>query len=136
MKRLVLAIVLIALCASLAVPAVAQTAKPAQVKYASYWVIYAERGPTWVPQTSPEGMEARMEVIEGLRTAYAEGDIIIAGLINDGTEAEFVIIMQTEDEMGLRERLSKGKYVANGFFELEIHSFHAPAGLTLETIPR
>ena len=26
--------------------------------------------------------------------------------------------------------------VANGFFELEIHSFHAPAGLTLETIPR
>ena len=136
MKRLVIAIVLIALYAGLAVPAVAQTTEPAKVKFASYWVVYAERGPTWVPQASTGGMEVRMEVIEGLRKAYAEGDIIIAGLINDGSDAEFIVIMQTEDEMGLRERLNNGKYVANGFFKLEIHSFHAPAGLTLETIPR
>jgi len=134
MKRLAAVAILAALCAGLALPAVAQ--QQTQFEYASYWIIYATRGPNWESQNSESGMEARMEIIEGLRDLYAKGEIIIAGLINDGSDAEFVIILQTEDEMGLRKRLQEGKYVSSGFFNVEVHAFHAPAGLKLEPIMR
>ena len=136
MKRPVIALVLVALCLSLALPALAQTSS-GKVKFASYYVVFAERGPTWTPQTDEKGMEIRMQVLEGLKKLIMETDeMIIAGLVNDGSGAEFIMIIQTEDEMGLRKYLNDAPNVANGFFNLKVHSWHAPAGLKLETIPR
>ena len=137
MKRLVIACALAALCLPLALPAVAQM-EPTKVQFAEYYVVFAERGPTWQPQTDERGMEVRMQVLEGLKGLLTEhaDKAIIAGLVNDGSGAEFILIVQTEDEMGMRKYLNDAPNVQNGFFNLRIHSFHGPAGLKLETIPR
>jgi len=135
MQRRVIIPVLAVLAASVAVAAVAQTGQT-KVEFANYYVVFAERGPTWVPQTNEKGVEVRMEVIENLKKALREKDeVIIAGLVNDESGAEFIMILRTEDEMGMRELLQNGKNVANGFYKLRIHSWRAPAGLKLETIP-
>jgi hypothetical protein len=132
MKRLVIAVLLVTLSAGLAL-AQEQT----KVEFANYYVVLAERGPTWTPQTDQRGMEVRMEVVEGLKKLLSQNDeVIIAGLVNDESGAEFIMIVQTEDEMGMRRKLQNAKNVANGFFNLEIHSWRAPAGLKLEPIPR
>lgn len=136
MKRPVIALTLVALCLSFALPALAQM-EQTKVKFGEYYVIYAERGPTWEPQTSERGMEIRMQVLEGLKKLLQTTDeVIIAGLINDGSGAEFIMIVQTPDEMGMRRKLNDAKNVKNGFFNLNIHSFSAPAGLKLEPVPR
>jgi len=136
MKRLVLTSTLVALCLALVVPATAQTGSD-KAEFASYYVVFAERGPTWTPQTDEKGMEVRMQVLENLKKLLLEShQLIIAGLVNDGSGAEFILIVQTEDEMAMRKYLNDAPNVANGFFNLKIHSWHAPAGLKLEMIPR
>ena len=110
--------------------------EPTKVEFASYFVIFAERGPNWKPQTDEEGMKVRMEVVENLKKAFKSGQIIIAGVVNDGSGAEFIAIIQTEDEMGMHKMLQEVPNVANGFFKLRIHSWYAPAGLKLEPIER
>lgn len=105
------------------------------MEFAEYFVVLAERGPTWTPQTDEKGWEVRMEVIEALKAAVLEQhDVIIAGLVDDASDAEFIMIVQTEDETALRQRLASYKNVANGFFSLNIHSWRAPAGLKLEMV--
>jgi hypothetical protein len=132
MKSLLAAVLLVALVAGLA-PAQEQ----GKVEFANYYVVFAERGPTWRPQTDQRGMDVRMAVIENLEKALTENDeVIIAGLVNDESGAEFIMILETEDEMAMRERLQESRNVANGFFNLRIHSWRAPAGLKLEMIPR
>ena len=136
MKRLVLTSTLVALCLALVVPAAAQTGSD-KVEFASYYVVFAERGPTWTPQTDEKGMEVRMQVLENLKKLLLEShQLIIAGLVNDGSGAAFILIVQTEDEMAMRKYLNDAPNVANGFFNLKIHSWYAPAGLKLEMIPR
>lgn len=132
MKRFAVASLLVALCAGIAL-AQGQT----KVEFANYYVVLAERGPTWQPQGDQRGMEVRMEVIEGLKKLLADNDeVIIAGLVNDESGAEFIMIVRTEDEMEMRKELQNAKNVANGFFNLRIHSWRAPAGLKLEMVPR
>ena len=132
MKRLV-AIVMLAVLAS----GIALAQEQTKVEFANYYVILAERGPTWTPQTDQKGMEVRMEVIEGLKKLLRDNDeVIIAGLVNDASGAEFIMIVETEDEMGMRQKLQNAKNVANGFFNLNIYSWRAPAGLKLEMVPR
>lgn len=132
MKRFAVASLLVALCAGVAL-AQGQT----KVEFANYYVVLAERGPTWQPQGDQRGMEVRMEVIEGLKKLLADNDeVIIAGLVNDESGAEFIMIVRTEDEMEMRKELQNAPNVANGFFNLRIHSWRAPAGLKLEMVPR
>ena len=136
MKRLLLTVTLVALCLGMLTPAAAQTGS-SKFEFASYYVVLAERGPTWTPQTDEKGMEVRMQVLENLKKLLLEShQLIIAGLVNDGSGAEFILIVQTEDEMAMRKYLNDAPNVANGFFNLKIHSWYAPAGLKLEMIPR
>ena len=55
MKRHVAVALLVVLGASLAL-AQGQT----KVEFANYYVVLAERGPTWVPQTDQKGMDVRL----------------------------------------------------------------------------
>jgi len=136
MKRLAAVAILAALCAGLALPALAQTGQT-KYKFAEYYCIFAERGPTWQPQTDEHGMEVRMSVLENLKKLVLTSDkVIIAGLVNDGSGAEFIMIVQTADEMAMRKYLNDAPNVKSGFFNLRIHSFHAPAGLKLDAVPR
>jgi hypothetical protein len=134
MNRRLLATFVAALALFATLPAAAQTGQ-IDVEFAEYFVVLAERGPTWTPQTDEKGWEVRMEVIEALKAAVLEQhDVIIAGLVDDASDAEFIMIVQTEDETALRQRLASYKNVANGFFSLNIHSWRAPAGLKLEMV--
>ena len=82
-------------------------------------------------------MEVRLQVIENLRGLVTKSDkVIIAGLVNDGSGAEFILIVETKDEMAMRRYLNDAENVKNGFFNLKIHSFSAPLGLNLEPVPR
>jgi len=136
MKRFVIAAVLAAVSIGFVLPATAQTGTD-KVEFASYWVVYAEHGPTWLPQTDEQGMKVRMQVVEALKNALInDHEVIIAGLVDDGSDAEFIIILQTEDEWGMRKTLNNSPNVANGFYNLKIHSFQAPAGLNLKMVPR
>ena len=136
MPRRYAAIVLTALVVmGLAASAFAETEQP-KVEFASYTVVFAGRGPNWKSQSDQEGMEVRMEVIENLKKAIKSGSVIIAGVVNDGSGAEFIAIVQTDDDAALRKTLGEAKNVANGFFKLTYHSWYAPAGLKLETVAR
>jgi uncharacterized membrane-anchored protein len=135
MKRALVAALLVALCLGLALPAAAQ--EDVKFKMESYWVILAERGPTWTPQSDERGMEIRMQVVQNLRQLITnDHSAIIAGLVTDNSGAEFIVIAQTEDEWAMRDQLNKAPNVANGFYNLRIISFRGPAGLKLEAIPR
>jgi hypothetical protein len=135
MKRALAAALLAALCLGVAAPVAAQD--DTKYELASYWVILAERGPTWTPQTDQQGMEIRMQVVQNLKKLITnDHSAIIAGLVTDGSGAEFVLIAQTEDEWAMRDALNNSPNVANGFFNLRIISFQGPAGLKLDAIPR
>ena len=134
MNRRLTATIVAALALVAALSAGAQTT-PIEAEFAEYFVVLAERGPTWTPQSDAKGWEVRMEVVEDLKKAVLEQhDVIIAGLVDDASDAEFIMIVQTEDEMALRQRLAGYKNVANGFYSLNIHSWRAPAGLKLEMV--
>jgi len=137
MKRAVLSVLAAVLLAAAAMPAIALAQmEPTKVEFGTYFIVFANRGPNWKPQTDDEGMDVRMQVIEGLRKSVESGEMIIAGLVNDGSGYEFVAIFQTEDEGALRAALKNAPNVKNGFFKLEGHPMFAPLGLKLEPIPR
>jgi uncharacterized protein YciI len=136
MSRRTAAISLVAaLLLGLAASASAQT-EPVKYEFASYVVVYAERGSNWKSQSEEEGMAVRMEVIDNLKKAFNNKQLIIAGLVSDESGAEFIAILQTEDDAALRQILNGSKNVANGFFKLRFHSWQAPAGLKLEPVVR
>ena len=137
MKRTVLsALAAILLAAAIAPTVVLAQMEPTKVEFGTYFIIFANRGPNWKPQTDDEAMDVRMEVIANLRKSVEAGDMIIAGLVNDASGYEFVAIFQTEDEGVLRSALKNAPNVKNGFFKLEGHPMFAPLGLKLEPIPR
>ena len=127
---------LVALCLSIAQPVWAQE-EPAKYEYGEYYVILADPGPNWKPQTDENAMATRVQILKNLESVVLEDDnVILAGLINDGSGAEFIMIVETADEMAMRKELNEAPNVKNGFFKLRIHSFSAPAGLKLVPIPR
>lgn len=134
MKRFIAATLTCVLLVGLTVPVLA--GQNEKYEFANYWVIYAEKGPKWKPQTDEQSMEMRMEVIENLGKLVKSGEIIIAGLVNDGSDAEFIMIVQTEDDSGLRKRLAGAKSVKSGLFSVRMHSWFAPKGLKLDLVPR
>lgn len=105
-----------------------------KVEFAPYAVVLAERGPNYKNLSSDESMDLRMEVIGNLKKALQAGEIVIAGLVTDGS-AEFIMIVRTDDEQAVRELLKNSPNVKNGNFKLRAYSWYAPAGLKLEPIP-
>ena len=82
MKRLLFIAFLATMVFGQAMPAIAQD----KVEFASYFVVYAEKGPNWKPQTDVDGMDVRLEILENLKTLLTQhSDLIIAGLVNDGS---------------------------------------------------
>ncbi len=98
-----------------------------------YQIVMAERGPQWESQNSEKGMEVRLEVISTIQAGVEKGVVISAGLVNDETEVEFVIILDVETKTEAYNILHSSKHVKNGFFKPIIYSYFAPDGLTTKT---
>ena len=133
MKRLVAPLLVLALLVSvfLTGAAVAQS----QYESGLYWIVLVEHGPNWQSQSSEEGAKKKMQAINGLKEAIGEGHINPAGLVVADIDADFVMIVDEESEMVVREFLKNSKLVNEGFYKLRALAWHAPKGLTLVPVP-
>ena len=94
-----------------------------------YHVVVVKHGPNWVSQHSQEGADIRMEVIENIKKGARSGLIVSAGLVNDETDAEFIVILDVETKYEALEILNAAPNYKNGVFAGEIYSWFAPKGL-------
>ncbi len=94
-----------------------------------YHIVLVERGPNWKSQNTEEGMDVRMEIIENIGKSAKTGIIISAGLVNDETSAEFILILDVETKTEAHNLMYTAKNVKNGYFSVTIYSYFAPKGL-------
>jgi hypothetical protein len=97
-----------------------------------YHIVMVQKGPNWKSQNTEEGMDIRMEVIAGIRKGAESGLIISAGLVNDETPMEFIVIMDVETKTEAFNILMKSKNVKNGQYTPVIYSYFAPKGLAFQ----
>ncbi len=97
-----------------------------------YHIVMAEKGPKWESQNSEKGMEVRLEVISNIQAGAEKGVIISAGLVNDETDVEFILIIDVETKTEAFSILESSKYVKSGFYKPVIYSYFAPDGLTVQ----
>jgi hypothetical protein len=115
------------LCGALAV------AGPPQSSYemTMYHVVLIKHGPNWKPQSDSEGFDVRLRALDNIRQAAADGLVATAGLVNDETDVEFIIIINCETKAEALAIVNGSPNVKNGFFAPEIYSWFAPKGLTV-----
>jgi hypothetical protein len=135
MKRLVaLTLVLAVLVPTLA--AFAQDGGAAKElpkqKMKMYQIVMLKQGPNWKSQGSAEGMDVRMQVIANIRKAAQEGLVVSAGLINDETNVEFVVIMDLETKTEAYKILNKAPKIKDGYYSADIYSYFTSEGITVQ----
>lgn len=133
MKRLVAPLLVLAVVVS----ALAPTAVLAQSKYESdlYFIVLAEHGPNWKPQSTEDGLKKKMQAIENLKKVIGSSEVITAGLVIDDVDADFVLIINVENEAAVREALQKAPLVQEGFYKVRTLAWQAPKGLKLDPVP-
>ena len=91
MKRALLITLVMTVVALFALPLQAEDLPKQELQM--YHVVMAKEGPNWKSQGSEAGMDVRMQVIEGIKKAAQSGLIVSAGLVNDETQVEFILIL-------------------------------------------
>jgi uncharacterized protein YciI len=136
MKRIL--ILTVTACVILACISPAAFAQAPKSTYEStmYQVVLAKHGPNWKPQHTEEGMDIRLQAIERIKQAAAEGLIVSAGLVNDETDVEIIMIMNLETKTEALALAQKSPTIQSGFWEVEIYSWFAPKGLAITSAPR
>lgn len=135
MKRSIMLLMILAILASYGM-ALAQNpvneVAPKKQTMQMYHIVMVQKGPNWKSQNSEEGMDVRMQVIENIRKAAQEGWLVSAGLVNDETNVEFILIMDVETKTEAYNIIMKSKRVKDGFFTPMIYSYFAPKGLAFQ----
>ena len=135
MKRSLMMLMIVALLSSyglaLAQNPVDEVAPKKQVMQ-MYHIVMVQKGPNWKSQNSQEGMDVRMQVIEGIKKAAASGLITSAGLVNDETNVEFILILDVETKTEAYNIIMESKRVKDGFFTPLIYSYFGPKGLAFQ----
>ena len=135
MKRLIMLLMVLTIMSSygaaLAQNPVDEVAPKKQVMK-MYQVVLVEKGPNWKSQNTEEGMDIRMEIIGNIRKAAQEGWIVSAGLVNDETPVEFILIFDIETKTEAYNVLHESKNVKNGYYTPVIYSMFAPEGLAFQ----
>ena len=135
MKRSIMLLMLIAILSSygaaLAQNPVDEVAPKKQVMQ-MYQIVMVQKGPNWKSQNTEEGMDIRMEIIENIKKAAQQGWLISAGLVNDETPVEFVLILDVETKTEAYNLIHEAKNVKNGYYTPIIYSYFAPKGLAFQ----
>jgi hypothetical protein len=97
-----------------------------------YHIAMVQKGPNWKSQNTEEGMDIRMEIIGNIRKAAEAGLIVSAGLVNDETPVEFILILDVETKTEAYNILMNAKRVKDGFYSPTIYSWFAPKGLAFQ----
>ena len=130
MKRALLITLVMTVVALFAVPLQAEDLPKQDLQM--YHIVMVKEGPNWKSQGSEAGMDVRMQVLNGIRKAAKEGLVISAGLVNDETNVEFIVILDVETKTEAFNILMSAPNVKNGFFTPEIYSYFAPKGLAFQ----
>ena len=135
MKRSIMLMMILAILASygaaLAQNPVDQVAPKKQVMQ-MYHIAMLQKGPNWKSQNTEEGMDLRMEIIGNIRKAAESGLIVSAGLVNDETKVEFIIILDVETKTEAYNILMNSKHIKDGTYSTTIYSWFAPKGLAFQ----
>ena len=130
MKRTIVLFVVVLLTASLALAEEAKEIPKQEMQM--YHIVLAEHGPNWKSQGTEGGMDVRMQVINGIKKGAKDGLIVSAGLVNDETDVEFIIIFNVETKGEAYKIVHSSPNVKNGFFSPMIYSYFAPKGLEFQ----
>ncbi len=130
MKRYLFSLTTLVFLLSLALPAVAQD-QPKSVPMQMYHVVMVKRGPEWKSQNTQEGMDARMKALDSIRKGAKSGLIVTAGLVNDETDVEFIVIMNVKNKYEAIQILEGSPNYKNGMYASDIYSMFAPKGLII-----
>ena len=135
MKRSIMLLMILATLASYGM-ALAQNpvdeVAPKKQTMQMYHIVMIQKGPNWKSQNTEGGMDVRMEVIENIRKAAMEGLIVSAGLVNDETPVEFIIILDVETKTEAYNNSMSAQRVKDGFYTPMIYSYFAPKGLAFQ----
>jgi hypothetical protein len=135
MKRLIMLLMVLTILSSYGA-ALAQNpvdeVAPKKQAMKMYQVVLDQKGPNWKSQNTEEGMDVRMAIIENIRTAAQQGWVISAGLANDETPVEFILILDVETKTEAYNLLHDAKNVKNGYYSPLIYSMFAPEGITFQ----
>jgi hypothetical protein len=135
MKRLIMLLMVLTILSSYGA-ALAQNpvdeVAPKKQAMKMYQVVLVQKGPNWKSQNTEEGMDVRMAIIENIRTAAQQGWVISAGLVNDETPVEFILILDVETKTEAYNLLHDAKNVKNGYYSPLIYSMFAPEGITFQ----
>lgn len=113
-------------------PAAAQDA-PKSAPMQMYHVAMVKNGPNWKSQNTQEGMDIRMEIIANVKKAAKKGLVVSAGLVNDETDVEFIIILNVKNKYEAMDIMEMSPNVKNGMYKVDLYSWFAPQGLVLGT---
>jgi len=131
MKRLTILTITILFLIVSAMPAAAQDA-PKSVPMQMYHVALVKQGPNWKSQNTQEGMDIRMQVIKAVKKGAKRGLVVTAGLVNDETDVEFIIIFNIKNKYEALDLLDISPNIKNGVYKADIYSWFAPTGLVLD----
>lgn len=131
MKRFTILTITILFLIVTAMPAAAQD-MPKTGPMKMYHMALVKHGPNWKSQGEEGGMDIRMEVLKNIKKAARKGLVVSAGLVNDETNVEFIIILNIKDKYEALELLDRAPNIKNGTYKVDIYSWFAPVGLTLD----
>lgn len=123
MKRGLLLLTLSVAVLAWTLPAAAQT--PAMAEMQMYQLVLVKHGPDWKGQDTKEGMDIRMEVIEKIKQAAKAGMVVSAGLVNDETDVEFILVLNLETKYEALELLNQAPHVKDRMYQPEVYSWFA-----------
>jgi uncharacterized protein YciI len=129
MKKIVIlsALVLFVLTSAVALAQENPKSQPMQM----YHVVMVKKGPNWKSQNTKEGMDARMDVIHAVQKGAKEGLVITAGLVNDETDVDAIIILNVETKYEAIAILEASPHYKDGMYRADIYSLFAPKGLVM-----
>ncbi len=116
----------------ISLPAAAQDA-PKSVPMQMYHVAMVKKGPNWKSQNTQEGMDIRMQIIKAVKKSAKSGLIVSAGLVNDETDVEFIIIFNIKNKYEALDLLDHSPNIKNGAYKADLYSWFAPKGLVLNS---
>ena len=90
-----------------------------------YHIAILRKGPNWKSQNTTEGMDIRMDAIERIKKGAQEGVIVAAGLVNDETDAEFILLLDVETKTEALAMAQKSPMLKSGFYRADIYSWFA-----------
>jgi uncharacterized protein YciI len=111
MKKIVIlsALVLFVLTSAVALAQENPKSQPMQM----YHVVMVKKGPNWKSQNTKEGL------------------VITAGLVNDETDVDAIIILNVETKYEAIAILEASPHYKDGMYRADIYSLFAPKGLVM-----